>query len=84
MFRLTTDVVDVAGQGRWRKGPLLREEARICSFHGTPFHKSDLIHITDPRHPHAGYWVCRDDLDEINPESTEPTLIEGDLAPGDD
>lgn len=78
-FLLSIVETDAIGGGRARLGPTLEEVALFCAICSAPKHVRDLIKVTDPRHPHVGLWVCRDDYDRIDPEPTSPFISEGDF-----
>ena len=67
------------GASRARLGPLLREPALFCAICGFPDHIRGLTRIEEPRHPHVGLWVCKDDIDELDREPISPELVEGDI-----
>jgi len=67
------------GSGVFHRGPAMHDTVHIDSISGIPYHRSDLAQVNDPRHPHYGLLLRPEELDDINPEPTEPRFVEGDL-----
>lgn len=78
-------VSHIPGSGRTLLPPNLGGFAFVCSICGLPFHEFDTLIVREPRHPHFGRRICRDDYDAIDPETPSgPDLTEGDLGPEDE
>lgn len=81
VYTLYLDVLYLTprGNSRARIGPLLSEPSLYCAICGFPRHIRELVKIEEPRHPHVGLWICREDVDTIDREPTSPELVEGDI-----
>jgi len=77
-FYISVSPVDYVGGTRARLGPRMNEEAYFCAVCSRPYHRSELTKIQDPRHHYYNLWVCRDDVDQIDPEPIGPRVVEGD------
>jgi hypothetical protein len=80
VFHIETTEAFGTGNVRTRIGPKLGEPSMFCAICGVPRHMRQLVRVEDPDHPHSGWWLCPEDLDDYDrPEEEEPVIVDGDI-----